>query len=178
MNKVLIWLTGVLLIVGYLMSSLSIDNSLNIKLIQKLATEAYQGNKVLADLTTAQAILESNLLGKVPSKLAFKYNNLFGIKGRGTNGSVTLETTEYIKGKGNIRVPQSFAWNATIEDSIEQRKKLFQKGTRDKPTRYFKVLAAPTFEEAAIEVHKAGYATDPEYPKKLIEIYNKYLKGK
>lgn len=171
-------LTTLVLFVGILyMSSLSIDNSLNIKLIQKLATQAYQGNKVLADLTTAQAILESNLLGKVPSQLAFKYNNLFGIKGKGTKGSVNLPTTEHIQGK-DVRILAPFAWNSTVEDSIEQRKKLFQNGTSDKPNRYFKVLSAQTFEEAAHAVREAGYATDPTYPQQLIKIYNTYLKDK
>ncbi len=170
-------LTLIFIIWG-IMSNLSVDNQLNIKLIQKLATQTYQGNKVLADLTTAQAILESNLLGRVPSQLAFKYNNLFGIKGRGTKGSVTLTTTEYVKSKGKISVPQAFAWNETVEDSIKQRRDLFQNGTRDKPNRYFKVLSAQTFEEAAHAVKEAGYATDENYAKQLIDIYNKYLKGK
>jgi len=149
------------------------DTQSNLKLVEKLAVDCYGGNKVLADLTVAQAILESNLADK-PSLLAYKYNNLFGIKGKGTKGSIMLPTTEYVKGKKEF-VNQSFAWNGTVEDSIEQKKKLFQNGTKDKPTRYFKVLSAQTFEAAAQAVYDAGYATDPNYPKKLILIYHKYI---
>lgn len=157
------------------MSTLSADNRLNIQIIHKLAQQVYPNNKVLADLTTAQAILESNLQGLKPSQLAFKYNNLFGIKGRGTKGSVSLPTKEEVKGK-MITVNQSFAWNNSIEDSLQQRKHLFENGTSDNPTRYFKVLAAQTFEEAAEAVYKAGYATDSSYTTQLITIYHKYLK--
>ncbi len=157
------------------MTTLSTDNPKNIALIQKLAEQMYGGNKVLADLTTAQAILESGLRGRVPSGLAYKYNNLFGIKGRGTKGSVSLPTNEYVRGK-MVKVMQLFAWNNTVEDSLEQRKKLFENGTRDKPDRYHKVLASKTFAEAAKEVYLAHYATDPSYTKLLIEVYNECIK--
>lgn len=157
------------------MSTLGSDNRLNIDLIKRLATKVYEGNKVLADLTTAQAILESNLLGNRPSQLAMKYNNLFGIKGSGTKGSVKLMTTEFRNGK-EYKEPHSFAWNNSVEDSIAQRKSLFEKGTRDNPIRYSRVLKAKTFEEAAEAVKAGGYATSPSYVKDLIAIYNKYLK--
>lgn len=176
-RKIFLFTSTLLVIIGILyMSSLGIDSKLNIKLVKTLATKVYSENKVLADLTVAQAILESNLLGNKPSKLALKYNNLFGIKGRGTKGSVALETTEYVKGKP-LKVKQNFAWNNSVEDSIEQRKKLFQNGTVDKPTRYFKVLSAQTFEDAAKALYEAGYATDIHYTQQLINIYNKYIKG-
>lgn len=162
------------------MSNLSIDNELNIKLIKKLSYEVYKDNKVLADLTTAQAILEAGLLQKVPSSLAFKYNNLFGIKGRGTKGSITLKTKEFSKQKGNYQTTAMFAWNKTVEDSLEQRKRLFQTGTRKTPNNYFKVLSAQTFEEAAKALVTAPepYATDPKYAEKLISIYKEYIQEK
>lgn len=158
------------------MSQLSTDNDKNIKLVHKLAQQMYPGNQVLVDLTTVQAILEAGFRAKVPSSLAFKYNNLFGIKGRGTKGSVTLRTKEFVRGK-EITIPQIFAWNATVEDSLEQRKKLFENGTRSRPERYHPVLRAKTFEEAATAVYRAGYATDPQYPAKLIDVYNSYVKN-
>lgn len=165
-----LWLSGILS-----MGQLNTDNEKNIPLIKNLALKVYSGNQILADLTTAQAILESNLLGRVPSSLAYKYNNLFGIKGRGTKGSVTLNTKEFIHGQFKT-VSSTFAWNASIEDSLIQRKALLENGTRDKPDRYHNVLSAKTFEEAAQNIQKDGYATDPTYSKQLIDIYNKYLK--
>jgi flagellum-specific peptidoglycan hydrolase FlgJ len=158
-----------------IMTTLNQDNKINIKIIQRLAYQVYEGNQILADLTTAQAILESNLLGSKPSTLAFKYNNLFGIKGKGTKGSVMLETWEEEKGK-EVRLKQPFAWNASIEDSLLQRKLLLENGTKNKPDRYHPVLKAKTFEEAARALVLGGYATDSKYATKLINIYEKYLK--
>ena len=164
-----------LLLVGVLiLCTLSSTPSVNIATIKKLALQVANGNQVLADLTAAQAILESNLEGK-PSMLAFKYNNLFGIKGSGTAGSVSLPTTEYIKGKKES-VMQQFAANTNIEDSLQQHNNLFKNGTSDNPLRYTKVLKATTFEEAAQAVQAAGYATDPNYSKELIAVYNRDLK--
>lgn len=151
--------------------------NVNVNLVEKLAFKVYNQNKILADLTTAQAILESNLTDKKPSELAFKYNNLFGVKGKGSKGSIKLLTKEYIKGKTET-LPEAFAWNASVEDSIKQRKELFEKGTKDYPTNYFKVLSAQTFEEAAkaLTTAKEPYASDPNYSERLIHIYHKYIK--
>lgn len=169
-----------LLIVRLNMSTLSLDPTKNIQLVKTLATQIYGGNQVLADLTVAQAILESDLSNpKKPSDLAFKYNNLFGIKERGTAGTITLPTTEYIHGKPQ-KVMGTFAYNKSIEDSIEQRKTLFQQGTHAHPNNYFKVLSAQTFEDAAKALTTAPepFATNPHYAQLLISVYNEYIKDK
>lgn len=166
------------------MSSLSnTDKDYNLRLITKLANEAYPNNKVLADLLVVQAIVEGDILmrDKKPgvSTLAFKYNNLFGITSKGTKGYVSLPTWEHIRGK-DVEVTRKFAWNNSLEDSIEQRKKLFENGLSFKKDNYKKVLEAPTFEQAAIALTKAPYpyATDPNYAKTLISIYKQYIVGK
>lgn len=124
---------------------------------------------LVADLTVSQAILESGLLRGKTSLLASKYNNLFGIKGTGTAGSVELLTVEFIKGKSQ-RVMQPFAVNHSIEDSIKQHKALLEK------PRYTACYAAIDFPEIANAVWKCGYATDPKYPEKLVSIYNQHIK--
>ncbi len=144
------------------------DSKGNIELIKKLSDELYPKDPILAAMTITQAILESRLAGK-PSQLAIKYNNLFGIKGKGTAGTVALPTQEFENGK-MVTVSQEFAWNVTLMDSLKQHKRLLEKD------RYTKVRIAKTFEEAADEIRKAGYATDPAYTKLLISTYNKYVK--
>lgn len=160
------------------MTNLTNDNDYNIDLVSDAAHKLYPDNPVLADLTTAQAILEGRLQpGKQPSELALKYNNLFGIKGHGTAGSVVLPSPEYRGSNGKWETDNSnFAVNKNIEDSLEQHKELFENGTSDNPDRYDKVLEAKTFEEAAYAVQKAGYATDPGYANELISVYNEYIK--
>lgn len=163
-----------LVILGVIMAlQLTSDPKTNIDSIVKAAYSVNPNNSVLADLSACQAILESNLTGK-PSQLASKYNNLFGIKGTGTGkiidgkfkNRVNLPTSEYYPSRGTIKVDQFFAVNASLEDSFEQHKSLFERLSR-----YSKVLQATTIEDATVLVHKAGYATDPKYPAKLMQIY-------
>lgn len=131
------------------------------------ADQIYGKGSVMSKLLAAQAILESGLLGK-PSILATKHNNLFGIKGKGTAGSVKLRTWEILNGK-KVWVITAFAKNKTMYDSLLQYKNLMSK------SRYQHVIEAKTFSDAADAVYKAGYATDPTYPKQLKSIYNTHL---
>lgn len=131
------------------------------------ADKVYADKPALKALCMAQGVLESGLLSK-PSRLARDYYNLFGIKGVGTIGSVKMPTKEFIKGQW-VTVKDSFAYNETVEDSVKQHRQLMEK------PRYHKVMAAESFEEACLEVHKAGYATDPAYPDKLMRVFSQIL---
>lgn len=144
-----------------------VDSKYNIQLIQKVSRTVYL-NKVLADLASAQAILESNLRGR-PSNLAIQDNNLFGIKCTKDDMKCTARVTrEVINGK-TVIVNASFTHNDSLYQSFEQHKKLLSR------PRYSKVLMCMTFECAAVEIVNAEYATDKSYTKKLIEIYKLYL---
>lgn len=167
-----------IVVIGLLltMSILSSNPDSNQSLVYNAALKVFNGNVLMAQVTLAQAIQESNLLS-TPSTLASKYNNLFGIKGSGTKGSVGLMTTEYVNGKPE-EVRQNFAWNNSVEDSIQQRKNLLEHGTKDFPTRYQPVLHATTFEQAANALVAGGYASDPTYAQSLISVYNTYIKDK
>lgn len=167
------------------MTTLSTNKTANISLVKDLSRKSWPDNKVLADLTTTQAILESDLneslsknRAKGGSELATQYQNLFGIKAHGslipvgTKGVIYLTTTEYVGGK-KTSPKEPFLYNFNIEDSIAQHKKLFTESPR-----YKALLSAKTFEEAAKVVRECGYATDPNYTKELIEVYDKYVKDK
>lgn len=142
------------------------SNQFAIENIVKAAQAAYPDNPNMAKLAAAQAIHESNLLNK-PSKLA-RSNNLFGIKGSGTAGSVNMPTWEVINGK-KVNVNANFAANNSLEDSFIQHKNLMNR------PRYKNVINSQSFEDAANAIYKAGYATDPSYTKKLVNTYNKTL---
>lgn len=151
------------------MLTLTNDLKSNILTLREGCKAVYKDNQILTDLTICQAILESRLQG-TPSKLALPpNNNLFGIKGVGTAGYVLLPTKEYTT-HGWITVDQRFAKNKSIEDSIRQHSELLSR------SRYERVRNSKTFSEAAKMLYKCGYATDPEYPKKLIYIYERLLK--
>lgn len=152
---------------GSSMSSSQSPTNLSVKSIVEAAKAQYPDNPALAQLTASQAILESRLTGK-PSGLASNHNNLFGVKGKGTAGSVSMPTKEFVNGKW-IKINAPFAKNSSIQDSFQQHGKLLEKD------RYKNVRNAATFEDASDQIYKAGYATDPTYTRQLREINNKYV---
>ncbi|BAH43917.1 putative peptidoglycan hydrolase [Brevibacillus brevis NBRC 100599] len=140
--------------------------------IAKIAPAAVADMKktrVPASLTIAQAILESNW-GK--SGLTINANNLFGIKGTGTAGSVNMPTTEYV-GSTPIKTSAEFRKYNNLAESIADHSALILNGTRDKPTRYHGVLGAD-YKIACQKIKEGGYATDPTYPQKLINLIETY----
>ncbi|NRR00990.1 glycoside hydrolase family 73 protein [Brevibacillus sp. RS1.1] len=140
--------------------------------IAKIAPAAVADMKktrVPASLTIAQAIFESNW-GK--SGLTINANNLFGIKGTGTAGSVNMPTTEYV-GSTPIKTSAEFRKYNNWAESIADHSALILNGTRDKPTRYHGVLGAD-YKIACQKIKEGGYATDPIYPQKLINLIETY----
>lgn len=140
----------------------------NIQVLKDSIDKVYHDLPIVGEICLVQAVHESGFLKK-PSQLAVKYNNLFGIKGTGTDGSVELMTFEFVKGHW-VKVPQKFASNLTVEDSIRQHRHLMENGTKSSPKRYNGVLKAKTFSEAANALYTGGYATDPKYSKKLLGV--------
>lgn len=140
-----------------------------IKKVAPIAESEQQQNHVLASITIAQAALESDW-GQ--SELSQKYNNLFGVKGTGTN-SAMMTTKEYVNGQW-ITVKASFAVYSSWAASIEAHTKLLVNGLEDDPNHYQQVINASNYEEAAEALQANGYATDPNYAQKLIAIIQKY----
>jgi flagellar protein FlgJ len=128
---------------------------------------ACAGSKIFPSVCMAQAILET---GWGKAKIG---NNLFGIKAKGKpnkhwDGSyVESPTIEYYNGV-KTRVVSKFRAYKSIEDSIRDHNELFNL------SRYDKVRAAATPEEQARAVKTCGYATDPSYADKLINLITKY----
>lgn len=118
----------------------------------------------------AQAGLES---GWGESSLAKTYNNHFGMKkGSGTNWggwtgqTVWLPTKEYIGGKMQT-VNREFRVYPSFQASIADHNGLFFKLSR-----YKDVLTAKTPYEQVVAIKNGGYATDPGYVNKLMNLIN------
>jgi flagellum-specific peptidoglycan hydrolase FlgJ len=139
--------------------------SLGIPQISQAATQAFPNNPVMQQLAVSQAAQESGLTSGKPSGLATHGNNLFGMKGVGDAGSISMPTTEYVNGKPTT-VNAQFAKYSSPQASMAAYAK-----TMNNP-RYNDVVNAPDFETAANNVQKAGYATDPNYAKSLMGIHN------
>lgn len=140
-----------------------------IKKVAPIAESEQRQNHVLASITIAQAALESDW-GQ--SELSQKYNNLFGVKGTGTN-SAMMTTKEYVNGQW-ITVKASFAVYSSWAASIEAHTKLLVNGLEGDSSHYQQVINASNYEEAAEALQANGYATDPNYAQKLIAIIQKY----
>lgn len=115
-----------------------------------------KGQKRLYPSTVlAMAALESGYNLNAPT--------LFGIKGDG----VVLDTTEYINGK-NINIKDSFKIYGSLAEAIQGLYDLMQWSNYDRAT------SATDYEEECRMIQACGYATDPEYSSKLINIVNSY----
>ena len=135
--------------------------------IVPMVLEDYKVSGILPSLTIAQAILES---GWGTSELTIKANNLFGIKAfNDWKGKIyNINTKEYTSDGNIYNANANFksydSWKGGIEDHS-----VLLLGNR-----YVKVRAAKNYKDACSEVYKAGYATDPNYPSKLIKLIEDY----
>ncbi len=134
------------------------------------AQELQDGYGVLPSIILGQAILESNW-GK--STLASKYNNLFGIKAYGDQKKVSLETKECVNEEW-ITIQGDFKVYDSWEQSMDDHTQLFVQGVDWNPALYEKVITATNYQEAAQALQDAGYATDPGYAQKIIQVIETY----
>tara|TARA_R100000479_G_scaffold152203_1_gene88057 strand:- start:36 stop:632 length:597 start_codon:yes stop_codon:yes gene_type:complete len=121
------------------------------------------------EAVAAQASLES---GHGKSELTTKYNNPLGIKVKrlseiDTQEAVNMATREVEEGKDVVRI-EPFRVFKNIEESFL--------GYKDKisVSRYNKAREAKNADEYLKAIQNSGYATDPEYAQKTINIKNRY----
>lgn len=127
-----------------------------IKNFSEFVFNAASGTGLFPSVFMAQAILEANNGNSV---LALKYKNHFGIKAdKSWKGKVVnMKTREVLDGK-NVVITDGFRVYDTIQESFNDRVKFLIQNKR-----YKAVLEAKTPFFQAIELQKAGYATDPNY---------------
>lgn len=124
---------------------------------------------VPASVTVAQAILESDW-GR--SGLTRQANNYFGIKavGRsGTAGYVTMPTLEVANGQA-YWVDAPFRAYTSLADSVADHHRFLIENSRYRPA--FAYSANPV--RFAQAIHRAGYATDPNYTFSLVTLMDRY----
>lgn len=115
----------------------------------------------IAQLGAAQSALETGY-----GKSLAGGNNYFGIKGSGT----TLPTQEYINGQ-YVTQYDSFRNYANMQESARDYVNFLLTNKR-----YSSVISSETPEQAIFEQGRSGYATDPFYYEKLMNIYSKNSK--
>lgn len=120
--------------------------------------------KIPISILIAQAALESGWGRHV------KDNAYFGIKSHKSKGEKTsFTTTEFINGK-KITIKDSFRAYTNFGEAAEDYGKFLTTNPRYKPA--FEHSSNPHKFSKALQ--SSGYATDPEYSKKLISIISTY----
>ena len=130
------------------------------RLFGPVARENMKKTGVPASVTLAQAALETGWGGSSIGDA----KNLFGIKGTGPAGTIKVPTKEFVNGR-MITIQDNFRKYNSWQESIEDHGKLLQNSRYGYALKYNK---DPN--RYAKEIHKAGYATDPNYASKLISI--------
>lgn len=135
-----------------------------------LARTSYEKTGMSAALQTAQAILETGWGQSVPvdKYTGLLSNNLFGIKGSGPKGSVTSNTWEVYNGI-TYRVDAGFRAYDNVTQSWADHKEFLNK---DRYTDFRGVMF--DYMQGAWALKRAGYATDPQYPIKLMKLIEQY----
>jgi flagellum-specific peptidoglycan hydrolase FlgJ len=144
----------------------------NKEFFEKMYTAVYSEAKK-AGVANPQAIA---MLGATQSALETGYgkslgggNNYFGIKDFSGKSNNSQSTKEFINGK-EVTVNQPFMTYNSMNESAADYVKLLTTSSR-----YKDVIAAKTVEEAISAQSKSGYATDPDYAKKLSSIYSSVI---
>lgn len=127
---------------------------------KKIALRHQKEYGIPASITLAQGLLESNA-GQ--SRLAKEANNHFGIKCGGEwNGKTISHKAE----KGQ----ECFRRYDNVEQSYDDHSKFLQR-KRYEPLYKHKIS---DYKNWAKTLRKCGYATDPDYPDKLISLIERY----
>lgn len=126
---------------------------------------------VPASVTIAQMILES---GWGKSMLATTDRNFFGMKcfSKGSIASgCRIHTTSECRASGSCyRTEARFRVYTSVTNSVRDHGQLLATSPRYRPAFAF----SDNPDRFAEEIHKAGYATDPEYAHKLQQIMKQY----
>src|SRR6185437_9651834 len=147
------------------------DQQAFISMVAPGAMAAQQRFGVPAAVTIAQAIEES-AWGR--SGLAANYHNLFGIKGSGPAGSVSLPTSEFQGGKW-VTIDAPFRVYHNDAESIADHAELLATSGY-----YMRAMADRSVPDAFANDLTGVYATDPDYGANLIalmKLYNLYQFG-
>lgn len=120
-------------------------------------------SRILPSLTIAQAILESN---NGNSGLAVKGKALFGIKATNSwKGKVYVSDTKEVYSGVQYTVKASFRAYNNWAESIADHTKLLTSSKR-----YSNIIGEKNYIQACKKIQQDGYATDPYYASKLINI--------
>lgn len=131
------------------------------------ALESERKYGVPASVTLAQAALESAW-----ARSPIGGYNIFGIKGKGPAGTVSVSTKEYLKGKW-VRINDNFAKYNNFQEAVMKHGQVFQGNYKGYKTG-LDVYAKTKNDYAFIDAVGSTYATDPQYKQSIKKIMKDY----
>ena len=149
--------------------------------VGKLYSKDEIDSGILACVSLAQAILES---GYGSTDLAQKANNLHGMKcslsgntwpGTTWNGDKYTKMSPECDNAGNTWMQQSdFRVYGCVEDSIADHSAYLLGAANGSAQRYAGLAGEKDYRKAAQIIKDGGYATDPKYVDKLVDIIERW----
>lgn len=163
MKNLTYWLVMVVLLLAASMASAQRNKAYEeyIKKYRSIAVDEMKHYRIPASITLAQGLLES---GAGRSQLARKSNNHFGIK---CGGSWDGRSVRYTDDAPN----ECFRAYKHVKDSYRDHSKFLRSGAR---YAFLFRLKITDYKGWAKGLKKAGYATDPNYANRLINIIETY----
>lgn len=134
-----------------------------------IAQADYSRTGVFASVTLAQSIIES---GWGKSGLTQQANNMFGIKcsSNWDGECINMQTGEY-GSSGYYMIGANFRKYNSIEDSVNDHSLFLKENQRYTNAGAFD---ASTYQEQIRAIHRAGYATAPDYSSTIINTIQSY----
>lgn len=132
------------------------------------AISTYKKYKIFPSISIAQAILES---GWGKSELSAYHKNLFGIKAYNWSGKYVEMWTGETYGGSKVQIVAPFRVYDSWADSIEDHGVFLVENSRYAEAGIFN---ATDYKDQAVALQRAGYATDPDYARLLIEFVQMY----
>ncbi|KRM87818.1 Inulosucrase [Lacticaseibacillus thailandensis DSM 22698 = JCM 13996] len=135
--------------------------------VEEGALAGWYEHKVLPSITVAQSILESGWGG---STLSERAHNMFGIKADSSwhGATYAIATNEVINGR-TVTVNAKFRAYSSITASFEDHGAFISGNSR-----YANIIGNKDYRSVANDLHSDGYATDPTYAGKLIQLIDEY----
>lgn len=126
-----------------------------------------RGNPLFSSVVIAQAILET---GWGRSDIMTKANAIFGIKATESwKGKVYSSYTKEVYNFNSVVIKDSFRAYNSIEESIADYFRLICTTER-----YRNAITTETPRDCITAIIKSGYATDPDYIKKVMKLIEQY----
>ena len=171
-HKTLISLIVVFCSVSAFATTLESEDQLNyIDRYKKIAIEEMERTGVPASIKLAQGLLES---GSGKSYLATEGNNHFGIKCGSAWDGKTIALKDDDRDKNGKLIHSCFRVYKNPEESFRAHSDFLRDPNKDYRYGWLFDLKTTDYKGWAYGLKKSGYATNPQYPKLLISLIERY----